>query len=66
MKGDMLSQWRGYADDGKGFCIGFDRHEFEQYSTGGFKLLSLHSGEVNYLEEKQISDVCEIIKELFD
>ncbi|MBP7732434.1 MAG: DUF2971 domain-containing protein [Caldisericia bacterium] len=22
--GDMLSQWRGYADDGKGFSIGFD------------------------------------------
>lgn len=66
MKGDILSQWRGYADDGKGFCIGFDRHEFEQYSTGGFKLLSLHSGEVNYLEEKQISDICGIIKELFD
>ncbi len=22
-KGDRLSQWRGYADDGHGFCIGF-------------------------------------------
>lgn len=21
--GDLLSQWRGYADDGQGFCIGF-------------------------------------------
>ena len=21
---DMLSQWRGYADDGFGFCIGFN------------------------------------------
>ena len=20
---DQLSQWRGYADDGKGFCVGF-------------------------------------------
>lgn len=23
-KRDMLGQWRGYADDGKGLCIGFD------------------------------------------
>lgn len=23
-EGDMLSQWRAYADDGRGFCIGFD------------------------------------------
>ena len=22
---DVLSQWRGYADDGKGCCIGFSR-----------------------------------------
>lgn len=25
-KGDLLSQWRGYADDGNGFSIGFSRH----------------------------------------
>lgn len=24
-EGDLLSQWRGYADDGYGFCIGFDK-----------------------------------------
>lgn len=28
-KGDLLSQWRGYADDGQGFAIGFDRSYFE-------------------------------------
>ena len=22
---DLLSQWRGYADDGRGAAIGFDR-----------------------------------------
>lgn len=27
---DLLSQWRGYADDGKGFCIGFSAEYFEQ------------------------------------
>jgi len=26
---DQLSQWRGYADDGKGFCIGFKASELE-------------------------------------
>ena len=25
-EGDLLSQWRGYADDGKGIAIGFDAH----------------------------------------
>lgn len=27
-KGDVLSQWRAYANDGKGFAIGFDRDLF--------------------------------------
>lgn len=29
-KGDLLSQWRGYADDGYGIAIGFDRKLFEE------------------------------------
>lgn len=27
---DCLSQWRGYADDGKGMAIGFDKKLLEQ------------------------------------
>ena len=27
--GDLLSQWRGYADDGKGIAIGFDKNIFQ-------------------------------------
>ncbi|WP_417831969.1 DUF2971 domain-containing protein [Terasakiella sp.] len=27
--GDLLSQWRAYADDGRGFAIGIDRQYFE-------------------------------------
>jgi len=27
---DLLSQWRGYADNGKGVCIGFNRDYFEK------------------------------------
>lgn len=29
---DVLSQWRGYADDGKGVAIGFNRKYFESIS----------------------------------
>jgi len=32
---DMLSQWRGYADDGNGFCIGFPKSYLE-----GLRVLS--------------------------
>ncbi len=28
-EGDLLSQWRGYADDAQGFAVGFDRQELE-------------------------------------
>jgi hypothetical protein len=30
--GDLLSQWRGYADDGKGVAIGFSQNYFESIS----------------------------------
>ena len=32
-KGDVLSQWRAYADDGAGFAIGFDPRYFKLGST---------------------------------
>ena len=64
-EGDLLSQWRGYADDGRGFSIGFDQAAFTKLSTSGFKLLSIHSGDVQYDEEKHIAVVREILKRLF-
>jgi len=30
-KPDLLSQWRGYADDGKGVCIGFSKSLLESF-----------------------------------
>ncbi len=30
---DLLSQWRGYADDAKGVAIGFDEHFFSQFTN---------------------------------
>lgn len=32
--GDMLSQWRAYANEGKGFAIGFDLEELNDYCLG--------------------------------
>lgn len=31
--GDLLSQWRGYADDGRGVCIGFNSEYLEKLGT---------------------------------
>lgn len=31
-KQDQLSQWRGYADDGRGFAIGFNKNYLEELS----------------------------------
>lgn len=51
---DLLSQWRGYADDGKGIAIGFRRSYLEELASTsvsdvapGFRL-----GEVLYLPEE--------------
>lgn len=33
---DQLSQWRGYANDGAGFCIGFDNAYLNELSKCGF------------------------------
>lgn len=30
-RGDRLSQWRGYADDGNGFSIGFSKSYFDEF-----------------------------------
>ena len=42
--GDQLSQWRGYADDGKGLSIGFDQEKMknsadEEQERGGYYLI---------------------------
>ncbi len=66
LNNDMLSQWRGYADDGHGFSIGFSRGAFENYSTHGFKLLSIHMDEVNYKRETHEAIVRKRIKQLFN
>lgn len=34
-QGDLLSQWRGYADDARGFCIGFNPSAFVAGTPNG-------------------------------
>lgn len=33
-EGDLLSQWRGYADGGRGVCIGFDKAVLDRLVSG--------------------------------
>lgn len=46
---DNLSQWRGYADDGKGLCIGFNKDAIQELSNNSNKIKS----EVFTNEEKR-------------
>lgn len=36
-KPDLLSQWRGYADDGQGFAIGFDKSYLDELAKSQVK-----------------------------
>jgi len=54
---DSLSQWRGYADNGKGCCIGFSQNQLEEYCANSNGVLRLEK--VTYLEEDGILKVIE-------
>jgi hypothetical protein len=64
LEGDLLSQWRGYADDGCGVSIGFSKSYLQELaknnSKPGHDLLSLH--EVIYdVEEHE-----RLVRSLYD
>lgn len=65
LENDMLSQWRGYADDGHGFSIGFSREALENYRTQGFRLLSIRTDEVSYKRNKHETIVRKRFRKLF-
>lgn len=52
--GDVLSQWRAYANDGKGYAIGFNAADIIQLSVRPLKVL--------YDEKKQIKEIATILK----
>ncbi len=70
-EGDLLSQWRGYADDGKGISIGFSKDYLESIANkslpGIFPEIRLHK--IEYDSKKQsdlLQSICENIKGRID
>lgn len=55
--GDLLSQWRAYANQGKGISIGFDITTINQFDIG-----RIESKYILYTEKAQAETIEEIIK----
>ena len=49
---DILSQWRGYADDGKGCCLGFSMSALQKYCECSNGVLRLEK--VNYVTQAEV------------
>lgn len=56
---DSLSQWRGYADNGKGCCIGFSKKQIERYRDNSNGVLRLEK--VIYLKDEEINNTIETV-----
>lgn len=59
--GDILSQWRAYADDGKGLAIGFNVKKIEELlknlnerENNGLKIAESELAKVIYIKKKRI------------
>lgn len=57
-QGDILSQWRAYASDGNGYCIGFDAKQLFQLPILQIKII--------YDKKAQVKKVSEIVKSIYD
>lgn len=53
-EGDKLSQWRGYADNGKGVSLGFSEQELRQYSEKYKDIMTLEK--VKYKTAEEINE----------
>jgi len=69
-KGDVLSQWRGYADDAKGVAIGFDDSLFLSIGSNGkndpISIPVLYFGKVEYLERSHRQIVKKAAEQLIE
>ncbi|MFA9378346.1 MAG: DUF2971 domain-containing protein [Lachnotalea sp.] len=54
---DSLSQWRGYADYGKGCCLGFSHDLLQQYCLNSKGVLRLEK--VEYITDEQVVSMAE-------
>lgn len=52
-EGDLLSQWRGYADDGRGMCLGFNVHELLEF-TDASTITGYALEKVQYLSKEAL------------
>ena len=63
--GDILSQWRGYANDGRGCSVGFSLEELKKYCENNSKILRLE--QVDYIDKNQLDNIVnEKAQELID
>lgn len=64
---DQLSQWRGYADDGRGVSIGFDKEKFKMNSDYQLKKVEYdkrkQKGLARKISDKVLFDIKKVIKE---
>lgn len=58
-EGDILSQWRAYANDGKGFSIGFNKAYFELMEK---KVKSIKLRQVSYVDLANIETLAPLEK----
>lgn len=71
-KGDLLSQWRGYANDAYGFSIGFSKNELANYSKKDCfnGMLSFHKVKyinkdyANIIIKKHSNEILQYIKNI--
>lgn len=49
--GDLLSQWRAYADDGRGFAVGFQTRSLKHYANAFRRMIYGPSEQMAYLKE---------------
>ena len=63
---DSLGQWRGYADDGKGVSIGFDKRQLDLLTQHDEEssFIRIHSGKVMYKVNEQKSCIDGIMEKL--
>lgn len=53
--GDVLSQWRGYANDGNGFSVGFSLKELQKYCDNTEGIISIDK--VEYVSKDRINEI---------
>lgn len=58
MDGDVLSQWRAYAQDGRGFAVGFSAKELANMPVRSLKIL--------YNRAEQIAEMKTVLRAIYD